>query len=322
MTVKRMSAGAKGGRGVKPSQPTRLHLSIANDLLTIIREGEMVVGQPLREEALAAVLKVSRTSVRGALRVLEQRKIVKARHHHGYRLQQASRDIKADEELPESSDEKLYLKIARDRIAGILSDTMIETDLMRRYHVGRHRILTALALLAKEGIVHRGKGREWKFHEILKSRLAREESYDFRLMIEPAALLLPTFRLNKPELLKLRTLQEDLLASYGKGVPARAVFNADAAFHETLCSFSGNAFVLAAVRQQNRLRRLLEYQTYPDASRVRAWCIEHISVIDALLENDQSLAAKNLTKHLENARKLHLKRKDLESRKSAVLREA
>jgi DNA-binding GntR family transcriptional regulator len=297
------------GRSFKTQQPTRLQISIANDLLTIIREGGMSIGEPLREEALGARLGVSRTSIRGALRVLEERRIVKAQRHHGYRLQQASKDIKPDEELPENSDEKLYLKIARDRIDDVLSDTMIETDLMRRYNVGRHRILTALALLAEEGIVHRGKGREWRFHDILKSSLAREESYDFRLMLEPAALLLPTFRIIKPELLKLRDLQNQLRGSSGKNVPARAAFHADATFHEMLCSFSGNTFVLAAIRQQNRLRRLFEYQTYQNAARVRAWCTEHISVIDALLDGDQPSAAHNLTKHLENARKLQLKRK-------------
>lgn len=290
-------------------QPTRLQISIANDLLTIIREGGMSIGEPLREEALGARLGVSRTSIRGALRVLEERRIVKARRHHGYRLLQASKDIKADEELPESSDEKLYLKIARDRIAGALSDIIIETDLMRRYDVGRHRVLTALALLAEEGIVHRGKGREWRFRDILKSSLSRDESYDFRLMLEPAALLLPTFRIVKPELLKLRDLQNDLLSSFGRDVPARAAFHTDATFHEMLCSFSGNTFVLSAIRQQNRLRRLFEYQTYQNAARVRVWCAEHISVIDALLDGDQPSAARNLTAHLENARKLQLRRK-------------
>lgn len=309
MIKRRPTVKAAIGRASKPLQPTRLHLSVAGDLLNIIREGQMSVGDPLREEALAARLGVSRTSLRGALHVLQERKIAKAQRHHGFRLLQASKDIKPAEELPESSDEKLYLKIARDRIAGILSETMIETDLMRRYDVGRHRILAALALLAKEGIVHRGRGREWRFDEILMSRRAREESYDFRLMIEPAALLLPTFKVDALELKKLRELQTGLLASSGRGLPAHAVFHADATFHETICSLSGNAFVLSAIRQQNRVRRLFEYQTYVDVSRVRSWCIEHISVIDALLDDDRRLAARNLTAHLDNARRLQSRRK-------------
>jgi len=194
------------------------------------------------------------------------------------------------------------MRIARDRLAGELPESATETDLMRRYGVGRHLILAALALLSEEGIVHRGNGREWRFRDMLKSRRARDESYGFRLMVEPAALLLPTFRIVKPELLRMRDLQSSLLTCSVRGVSSREVFHTDASFHELLGSFSGNSFVLSSIRQQNRLRRLLEYQSYPNASRVKAWCLEHISVIDALLDGNQHLAARHLTKHLENAR--------------------
>lgn len=283
-------------------RPSRLQLSTAAKLLALIRQHDMPSGEKLGEEMLAGQLGVSRTSVRGALRVLETRKIVEARPRRGYRLREAGRDIESDTELPTSRDETLYMQIARDRLAGHLPESFTETDLMRRYGVGRHLVLAALALLSEEGIVHRGQGREWRFRNILNSRRAREESYEFRSMLEPAALLLPTFRIAKPELARMRDLQNDLLASSGKGVSSREVFQTDASFHELLGSFSGNGFVLSSIRQQNRLRRLLEYQSYPNAERVRAWCLEHISVIDALLDGDQHLAARHLTKHLENAR--------------------
>jgi DNA-binding GntR family transcriptional regulator len=192
--------------------------------------------------------------------------------------------------------------IARDRLAGALPESVTETDLMRRYSAGRHLVLAALALLLEEGVVHRGHGREWQFRPFLKSRRAREESYDFRLILEPSALLLPTFCIVRPELLRMRDLQNHLLASSGRGISSREVFQTDASFHELLGSFSRNSFVLSAIRQQTRLRRLLEYQSYPNATRVRAWCLEHIAVIDALLNSDRQLAAQHLTKHLENAR--------------------
>lgn len=283
-------------------RPSRLQVSTAGALLDLIREGDMEAGARLGEEALAAILGVSRTSVRGALRILETQNIVEAQPRRGYRLRRAGREIEAGAELPTSLDEKLYMMIARDQVAGVLPESATETDLMRRYGVGRHLVLAALALLSEEGIVRRGSGREWRFRDFLQSPRAREESYEYRLMLEPAALLLPTFQIVKPELLRMRRLQSNLLVSSGGVVSSREVFQTDASFHELLASFSGNSFVLAAIRQQNRLRRLLEYQSYADASRVRAWCIEHISVIDALLDGDQNLAARHLTKHLENAR--------------------
>ncbi|MGB7888301.1 MAG: GntR family transcriptional regulator [Xanthobacteraceae bacterium] len=295
-------------------RPSRLQVSTAAKLLSLIRQENMPAGEKLGEETLAAQLGVSRTSVRGALRVLETGKIVEARPRRGYRLRQAGCEIKSGTELPTSRDETLYMHIARDRLAGELPESLTETDLMRRYDAGRHLVLAALALLSEEGIVHRGLGREWCFRDILKSRRARAESYEFRLMLEPSALLLPTFHIVKPELMRMRDLQGDLLASSGKGASLREVFQTDASFHELLGSFSGNTFVLSSIRQQNRLRRLLEYQSYPNAVRVRAWCLEHISVINALLDGDQHLAARHLTKHLENARLVPAARRRVNAR--------
>lgn len=275
----------------------------------------MQAGKRLGEEMLGERLGVSRTSVRGALRILQSRGIVETWPRRGYRLCLPSAEIKFDAELPVSRDEDLYMRIARDRLAGSLPECATETEFMRRYGVGRHLVLAALALLSEDGIVHRGPGREWRFRDILKSRRAREESYELRLMIEPSALLLPTFRIVLPDLQRMRDMQYKLLSSLGK-ISAREVFQTDASFHELLGSFSGNSFVLASIRQQNRLRRLLEYQSYPDAIRLRAWCLEHISVIDALLNGDQPLAARYLTKHLENARLVPPARKKGASKRS------
>lgn len=262
----------------------------------------MKSGERLREEVLAANLGVSRTSVRGALRLLEDQRIVEAQPRRGYRLRQGSSDIKPTTELPTSRDESLYIQMARDRLAGALPDSATETDLMRRYSVGRNLVLAALALLSEDGIVHRGSGREWQFRPILKSRQAHQESYQFRLLLEPAALLLPTFRFDKPELLRMKEAQSQLISSLEGRFSWREAFQTDASFHELLATFSRNSFVLNAIRQQNRLRRLLEYQSYLNAPRVRAWCIEHISVIDALIVDDRQLATKRLAEHLENAR--------------------
>ena len=298
---KRSSAGKPGlSSEAADFRPTRLQVSTAGRLLNLIQAEDMQAGERLGEEMLAERLGVSRTSVRGALRILQTRDMVEAWPRRGYRLRLPSSEIKVDTELPASRDQDLYMRIAQDRLADALPECATETEFMRRYGVGRHLVLAALALLSEDGIVHRGPGREWRFRDILKSRRAREESYELRLMVEPSALLLPTFSIVLPELQRMRDMQYKLLSSLGR-ISAREVFQTDASFHELLGTFSGNSFVLASIRQQNRLRRLLEYQSYPNASRVRAWCLEHISVIDALLVGNQPLAARHLTKHLENA---------------------
>jgi DNA-binding GntR family transcriptional regulator len=283
--------------------PTRLQVYVAGQILALIRGESMPAGQPLREEALARHFAVSRTSVRGALRLLGDQGILEARPHRGYVLVRNAGEIEQGIELPQSSDERLYLQIARDYLAGALPESLTETDFMRRYDASRHLVLATLALLSEEGIVHRGHGREWRFRDVLKSSRGRAESYELRLMIEPAALLLPTFRIVKPQLQDMRALQEKLYKASDAGFSHRDVFRTDASFHELLAQLSGNGFILATIRQQNRLRRLLEYRSNLDAQRVRTWCLEHIAVIDALLDGDRRLAAARLTRHLENARR-------------------
>jgi len=260
------------------------------------------MGDPLREEAFAAQLGVSRTSIRGALRILGAQGLLEARPRKGYVLRRNATEI-LQEDLPTSLDERLYFQIARDYLAKRLPESNTETELMRRYKASRHLVLAALALLSEEGIIHRGKGREWRFRDVLTSSRARGQSYELRTMIEPAALLLPSFTTPRSALEAIRNVQERLQNSAAARASHREVFQADASFHELLAQFSGNAFVLTTVRQQNRLRRLLEYQSNLDAERVRTWCREHISVIDSLLAGDRSQAAEQLRQHLENARR-------------------
>jgi DNA-binding GntR family transcriptional regulator len=276
---------------------------VAGQILALIREEAMPAGQPLREEALARHFAVSRTSVRGALRILGDQGILETRPHRGYVLVRNAGEIEHGIELPSSSDGRLYLQIARDYLAGALPESMTETGFMRRYDASRHLVLATLARLSEEGIVHRGHGRDWRFRDVLKSTRGREESYELRLMIEPSALLLPTFRMAKRQLEGMRALQEKLYKASNAGFSYRDVFDTDAGFHELLAQLSGNGFILATIRQQNRLRRLLEYRSNLDAQRVRTWCLEHIAVIDALLGGDRRLAATRLARHLENARR-------------------
>ena len=82
---------------------------------------------------------------------------------------------------------------------------------------------------------------------------------------------------------------------------SREVFHTDASFHEELARMSGNSFVLSALHQQNRLRRLIEYQGYRDVGRVHTWCREHVAITDALLRGANRKASARLTLHLTNA---------------------
>ena len=281
-------------------RPSRLQIHTAKQIVGLIRQDELTPGFHFREEALAQRLGVSRTSVRAGLRILHQQGLLTARQNRGYTLAKSFGEVDVSLELPASADETLYMSIARDRLAGLLPQSATETELMRRYDCGRHLVLAALAALSEEGLVRRGRGREWQFREILNSQEARRQSYELRMMVEPAGLLLAGFQADRNEMSDMRARHVAMMSN-GRILSRRDVFDIDASFHEMLARFSGNEAVLEVIRQQNRLRRLMEYQSYPDAARVWAWSGEHLAVIDSLLDDDRPLASSRLAQHLHNA---------------------
>jgi DNA-binding GntR family transcriptional regulator len=121
-------------------------------------------------------------------------------------------------------------------------------------------------------------------------------------MVEPAALLLPAFAADPASLQRL--IDEHATLLNAPDLPRRDplwIFDLDCRFHETLAGFSGNPFVLAAVRQHNALRRLLELASYVDEVRVTAWCAEHLAILRCLQAGDTIEASRLLRTHLTNA---------------------
>ena len=95
---------------------------------------------------------------------------------------------------PDKIEERLLVAIARDRDEERLGDDVSETELMRRYDVPRQVLRAALVLLADLGVLERKAGYGWRFLNRW-DQAARLESYAFRLIVEPAAILLPGFQL-------------------------------------------------------------------------------------------------------------------------------
>ncbi len=123
-----------------------------------------------------------------------------------------------------------------------------------------------------------------------------------RLILEPAALLLPGFAADPTLLDQLITEHGALLADPGLAdLDPMRIFDLDARFHEALAGFSGNPFLRNVVRQQNALRRLLEAGSYGDKARVAAWCGEHLEILHALKRGQGARASRLLRTHLRKA---------------------
>lgn len=291
--------------------PSRLESQIARDILELIRSQDWPPGHRLREQILADRFGVSRTPVRTALHLLARSGALRFEPRRGFALARPADElVEAGAALTPSANEALYRRLATDHLGGAIGRSFTETELVRRYAVSRTLLLAVLARMAEEGLVERGKGREWRFRPTLDSRAAHAQSYAFRLLLEPAAMLLPTFRAGRPALLRMRQRHDRLLKS-PRPRRSQELFDLDADFHEMIARFSGNPFCRSAVHNQNQLRRLVEYSGYGNHRRVKAWIGEHLAVIDALLRNEMDAAAALLRRHLANARRqpVHIPRR-------------
>lgn len=280
-----------------------LPAQLAARLIEHIRRENLAVGTHLGEQALARVLNVSRSPVRSALAALAELGIVRQEPHRGCFL----RRIPGTAErigLPAAANraEERYLAIADDRLAGKLPDDVTETALMRRYGLPRRELQRILHRMEKEGWIERKPGHGWRFAELPDTSDAHAQSYRFRMMFEPAALLEPGFRWMPAEAARVRRDQQMLLDGGVNRLPRSRLFELGSDFHETVMGFSGNRFIVEAIRRVNRMRRLLEYRAHYDRERFAQQCREHLHLLDLLEQGSREDAARYLRRHLDVVR--------------------
>jgi DNA-binding GntR family transcriptional regulator len=76
----------------------------------------------------------------------------------------------------------------------------------------------------------------------LTSREGYEQGYQFRASIEPEAILLPTFKIDKKAFREAREEQQFLLDGGYKRLSRTQVFQANSVFHEMLVACAQNDF--------------------------------------------------------------------------------
>lgn len=275
---------------------------LAARIVERVRSGYMPAGAHLAEQALADSFHVSRGPVREALTILEREGIVLFHPNRGFFLTRPSREIPApDIPAPVSTEEEMYHRFAEDRIRGELQGSISEAELMSRYGISRVKLMKILMRMSQEGWVERRTGHGWNFLPVLDTVEALDKSYRFRILVEPAALLEPTYRVDPVVFARLREEQESLLASpIDERMPFR-MFETGVRFHEQIVSCSENPFFLDAVRHINRLRRLIEYQVPVDQARLNRYR-EHLEIIAFLEQGQQSAASALLREHLDRSR--------------------
>lgn len=280
-----------------------LHVLLAHRLLDHIRHERLPVGHHLTEQSLEPVLGTSRSPIRGALACLAKAGVIRAAPpRRGYFVAHAPADLeRAGAALPPPPEEEDYLALAQDRLAGRLPEILTETDCMRRYGLTRDRLRRILERAANEGWIERRASKGWSFLPMIDSPEAYAESYALRRVLEPAAMMMPTFAIDTAILRRLRTQQEPLAAGLYRTAAHTELYAANASFHEALARLSGNRFVVQTIVRQNQLRRLVEYKEIDDRDRVRRQCEEHLAIIALLERGERGSAATLLAEHLANA---------------------
>lgn len=301
--MKQKSSASKSTLDKAP--PSRLQRELSAAIVDLIRSEGLAPGTRLAEVALAERLQVSRTPVRAALKLLARRKLVRTGASRGYFVADTAPALhKAPSKSSPDDTDRLFLAIARDRRANRLPDEVSERDLMQRYDATRPIVQRVLTKLAEVAAVQRKPGHGWRFQPTLGDMQARDESYRYRLLIEPAGLLEPGFQLDPAWAAEMRRRHQEMLAMPWSDTASIALYEMNAAFHEGLAAASGNRYLLVAVQQQNRLRRFGNYDWTFGHERVIVNCREHLAILDQLEAGQNEAAAALLRRHLEGASKL------------------
>jgi DNA-binding GntR family transcriptional regulator len=284
-------------------RPRTNHLDLAQRILDVARQRGFEPGARLPEQQIASLCNVSRTPVRAALSLLAEQGVVRWEADSGYHLVidlAAQPTIAA--ELPSAAEDELAEAILRDRSARRLDQTVTVAGLMRRYEADRKTVLKALNKLMEENLLDRAPGQSWLFRRAPDDPEAQGESYEFRLLLEPAAILTPGFRLDGARAAALRQGMETLSALPDATLDTREFQRLDMDFHGMIADGCANRFVSDALADHLRLRRLPGIYAGVNVFRLRQSLREHLGILDYLESRQYEVAADLLRIHLRLSR--------------------
>ncbi len=288
---------------MQKTRPRSNHLDLAQRILEAVRRGGFHAGDRLAEQQIASLCNVSRTPVRAALRLLVNLGVVHWEKDSGYTLAiDPASTIEAAADLPSAEEDRLAESILRDRAARRLDDTVTASGLSRRYSVDRRTVLKSLRILEGGSWIEKAPGQSWLFRATHEGPEALAESYDYRLMLEPAALLAPSFRLDEAQASTLRLAMEAQLASPEPSFDIREFQRLDLDFHGLVARGSSNRFVGEALIDHMKLRRLPGALSGVNVFRLKQSTREHLAILDQLEAKQFEAAADLMRLHLRLSR--------------------
>lgn len=306
MQMVRKRAGAVKARSAAgaESAASRLQTELAGRILHLLKEQGAGAGHHLVEQDLCRQFGVSRTPIRGALKLLAAQGALQARTHRGYVLRNA---VKAAPEvepvnLQDEEDKELFIAIAEARNTGRLPADCTQQELVRLFGAKLPTVGRVMRHLSELGLVERKRGHGWSFVASINSASAQAESYAFRQILEPAELMQPGFELDREWARACRARHMVFKRKPWRKTLAVEFFEMNADFHEQLARCSGNRYVLDAIQRQNQVRSFLNYQWAYGVERVQASIEEHLGILDALESGQNRRAAELMRAHIDTSK--------------------
>ena len=294
-------------RTQKSPDASPLQAELAARILRALHEQGAGTGHHLVEQDLCRQFGVSRTPIRGALKLLAEDGRVEARANRGFILLKPVTNVAGAEPLDpqDEEDQKLFIGIAQARNTGKLPVEVAQQEIVRMFDVKLPTVLRVLRQMSELGLVERKPGNGWSFTPSIDSSRTRSESYAFRRAIEPAVLLQPTFQLDRAWAKESRARHLEFRRKPWRDTLAVKFYEVNSDFHEQLARCSGNRYMLNAVQRQIQLRTFMNYQWVYGVERVHASIDEHLAILTALEANRNQDAAVLMEGHLLASRRVN-----------------
>ncbi|MBC9249353.1 transcriptional regulator [Pseudomonas alcaligenes] len=279
-------------------KPRTNHLELARRIIELAQENGMASGDALAEQQLARSFQVSRTLIRAGLNLLVEQGLAEHQAGRGYSLLADPSSQALSPALPQAEEEEVAASVLRDRMAGRLSNSIGISEVMRRYDIGRPAAQKVLSQLSEDQVLERGPGQSWRFRPLLDNLTALEESLQFRMVLEPEALLAEGFNVDRQRLALLRDGTEELLARPIEHFDIEQFRELDIGFHEMIATCCGNRFIGDALLQHQRLRRLPNLLPMVSVHRLQEALREHLRILEHIERGQLQIAADLLRLHL------------------------
>jgi DNA-binding GntR family transcriptional regulator len=204
-----------------------------------------------------------------------------------------------------NTNEFIYNKIRDDITYGKIKpgERLFELELTKKYGISRTPIREAIRQLQSEGLLDVIPNKGARVTKLSIREL--DEIYSIRAILEKYAVKLAAEKIKKIDLAKIIETQKKLEKNASEKDYIKYLEN-NIKFHFLFPKISGNQSLFQLIKDLRMRVYRYQYITLTIPNNLNLWLEQHQQIIDALINNDAELAAKNMERHLEKIKRLSI----------------